>query len=86
MSGSRWSPWVSRLVIAFPLAIMASRRRWVIAPITWVSSVFYTIPALAAIALLIPITGLSLTTVAIPLITYNLLILFRNSLARTGCG
>jgi osmoprotectant transport system permease protein len=72
---------VVALAIAFPLAIVASRRRWVIVPVTWVSSVFYTIPALAAIALLIPITGLSLTTVAIPLITYNLLILFRNTLA-----
>jgi osmoprotectant transport system permease protein len=72
---------VVALAIAFPFAIVASRRRWVIAPVTWVSSIFYTIPALAAIALLIPITGLSLTTVAIPLITYNLLILFRNTLA-----
>jgi osmoprotectant transport system permease protein len=33
------------------------------------------------IALLIPFTGLSLTTVAVPLVLYNLLILFRNSLA-----
>jgi osmoprotectant transport system permease protein len=41
----------------------------------------YTIPALALISLLLPITGLSLTTVVIPLITYNLLILFRNTLA-----
>lgn len=72
---------VVALAIAFPLAIVASRRRWVIPPVTWISSIFYTIPALAAIALLIPITGLSLTTVAIPLITYNLLILFRNTLA-----
>jgi osmoprotectant transport system permease protein len=43
--------------------------------------VLYTIPALALISLLLPITGLSLTTVAIPLISYNLLILFRNTLA-----
>jgi osmoprotectant transport system permease protein len=79
-----WLTIVSVLVafaIAFPLSIMASRRRWIVGPATWVSSVLYTVPALAVIALLIPITGLSLTTVAIPLITYNLLILFRNSLA-----
>ena len=69
------------LVIAFPLAVNASRQRWVVSPITWISGVFYTIPAFAFIVLLIPITGLSLTTVAIPLITYSLLILFRNSLA-----
>jgi osmoprotectant transport system permease protein len=69
------------LVIAVPFAILASRRRWVIGPVSWISSILYTVPALAVIALLIPITGLSLTTVAIPLISYNLLILFRNTLA-----
>lgn len=67
-------------VIAFPLAIFASRRRWLIGSSTAVASVLYTIPALAMIALLIPFTGLSLTTVAVPLVTYNLLILFRNTL------
>lgn len=69
------------IVIAFPFAVLASRTRWIAVPVTWVSGVLYTIPALAAIALLLPITGLSLTTVAIPLTTYNLLILFRNTLA-----
>jgi osmoprotectant transport system permease protein len=72
---------VVALAIAFPLAVMAYRYRWVIQPITWISSAMYTIPALALISLLLPITGLSLTTVVIPLITYNLLILFRNTLA-----
>jgi osmoprotectant transport system permease protein len=72
---------VVALVIAFPFAVLANRYRWVIPPVTWVSSILYTIPALALIALLIPITGLSLTTVAIPLISYNILILFRNTLA-----
>ena len=67
--------------IAFPLAILAARYRWLIGSSTAVASVLYTIPALATIALLIPFTGLSLTTVAVPLITYNLLILFRNTLA-----
>ena len=68
-------------VLAFPLAIFASRRRWITGPLTAVASVLYTIPGLALIALLIPFTGLSLTTVTVPLILYNLLILFRNSLA-----
>ena len=72
---------VVALAIAFPLAVLAHRRRWVIQPITWLSSVLYSIPALALISLLLPITGLSLTTVVIPLISYNLLILFRNTLA-----
>lgn len=67
--------------IAFPLAVLASRHRWTVPPITWVSGVLYTIPSLALISLLLPITGLSLTTVAIPLASYNVLILFRNTLA-----
>jgi len=68
-------------VIAFPLAVLASRHRWTVPPITWISGVLYTIPSLALISLLLPVTGLSLTTVAIPLASYNVLILFRNTLA-----
>ena len=67
--------------IAFPAAVLASRHRWVVGPATWISGVLYTIPSLAFIFLLLPITGLSLTTVAVPLIAYSLLILFRNTLA-----
>jgi osmoprotectant transport system permease protein len=68
-------------VIAFPLAVLASRHRWAVGPVSWVSGVLYTIPSLALISLLLPLTGLSLTTVAIPLASYNILILFRNTLA-----
>jgi osmoprotectant transport system permease protein len=67
--------------IAFPLAVLASRHRWAVGPVSWVSGVLYTIPSLALISLLLPVTGLSLTTVAIPLASYNILILFRNTLA-----
>jgi osmoprotectant transport system permease protein len=67
--------------IAFPLAVIASRRRRVAPPITWILGVLYTIPAIAFIFLLLPVTGFSLTTVVIPLIAYSLLILFRNTLA-----
>jgi len=69
------------LAIAFPLAVVASRHRWTIAPITWASGILYTIPSFAFIFLLLPVTGLSLTTVVIPLIAYGILILFRNTLA-----
>lgn len=68
-------------LIAFPAAVYASRHRWAVSPITSISGVLYTIPGFAFIFLLLPITGLSLTTVAIPLIAYSLLILFRNTLA-----
>jgi len=46
--------------------------------VTAVAGILYTIPSLAAFALLLPIFGLSLLTAVIPLTTYTLLILFRN--------
>ena len=41
----------------------------------------YTIPSLALFQLLVPVTGLAVTTVEIALVGYTLLILFRNNLA-----
>ena len=55
-----------------------SAGRRVYGPITAVTGVLYTIPSLAAFAILRPIFGLSLLTAIIPLTTYTLLILFRN--------
>ena len=45
------------------------------------TGILYTIPSLAAFALLLPYTGLSRTTAIIPLATYTLLILIRNIVA-----
>ena len=72
---------VAAFLIAAPLAVLAYRHRWVAVPVTSVAGILYTIPSIAFISLLLPLTGLSLTTVAVPLTTYNLLILFRNTLA-----
>jgi osmoprotectant transport system permease protein len=67
------------LVIAVPLALVARRRRWIYPPVLSVTGILYTIPSLAAYALLIPYTGLaSRVTAIIPLVTYTLLILVRN--------
>jgi osmoprotectant transport system permease protein len=66
------------LVIALPLAILASRKRRLLAPILSVTGVLYTIPSLAAFAFLLPFTGLSRETALIPLTAYSLLILVRN--------
>ena len=75
---------VVALAIAFPLAVLAHRRRWVILPITALERALHD-PGAALISLLPLITGLSLTTAVIPLISYNLLILFRNTwLGSTG--
>jgi osmoprotectant transport system permease protein len=66
------------LVIALPLGIACSRWRRLYAPVLAVTGVLYTVPSLAAFALLFPYFGLSRTTVLIPLVSYTLLILVRN--------
>jgi len=68
-------------VIAFVLALLAYRARWLAGPVTFVTSVLYTIPSLAAFLILVPITGLGRMTLYIPLTSYTLLILFTNTLA-----
>ena len=69
------------LAISFPLALVARRWRWLASPILGVAGGLYTIPSLAAIGLLLPITGLSRTTAEVVLVSYTLLILVRNILA-----
>ncbi|HEY7618854.1 MAG TPA: ABC transporter permease [Solirubrobacteraceae bacterium] len=64
--------------IAFVLALAAHRRRGLVAPITQVAGVLYTIPSLAFFFLLLPITGRGNTTAIIALTAYTLLVLFRN--------
>jgi osmoprotectant transport system permease protein len=67
--------------ISFVLAIAAHRYRWLTTPITLIGSLLYTIPSLAAFAILVSITGINDYTVELPLISYTLLILFTNTLA-----
>jgi osmoprotectant transport system permease protein len=69
------------LLISFPLGVWAHRHRRVYAPITWIAGFVYTIPSLALFVLLIPITGLTITTVEVGLVSYTLLILIRNVVA-----
>ena len=66
------------LLISLPLGVMAARWRWLYTPTLGFTGILYTIPSLAAFALLIPVTGLTRTTALIPLTSYTLLILFRN--------
>ena len=49
--------------IAFVLAVLAHRARWMIAPVTFVASLLYTIPSLAAFQILVTITGINDVTV-----------------------
>jgi osmoprotectant transport system permease protein len=68
-------------VLAFALAFLAHRRRRTEQPISIVSAVVYTFPSIALFQLLVPFTGLTFTTAAIPLVAYTLVILFPNFLA-----
>jgi len=66
--------------ISAALALLAHRYHWTEKPITVVTGVLYTIPSLALFQLLVPITKLSILTAEIALVSYTLLILFRNML------
>ncbi len=68
-------------VISVVLSVIALRYRKTYAPITWVTGVLYSIPSLALFVMLIPITGLSVTTAEIGLVSYTLLIFIRNIVA-----
>ena len=68
------------MVIAFTAAIIAYKLDWFEGPFSLVSAFLYTIPSLALFELLVPITGINRTTAEIGLVSYTLLILFRNAL------
>ncbi len=65
-------------VIAFTLALLAHRRRALVGPITQITGILYTLPSVAVFFLLLPITGRGFTTALIALVSYTLLIIFRN--------
>jgi len=67
--------------IAFGLALLAHRRRWLVGPIVQITGILYTLPSVAVFFLLLPVTGRGNTTAIIALVAYSLLILFRNFIA-----
>jgi osmoprotectant transport system permease protein len=67
-------------VISLACALVAHRHGWFERPFDTFSGILYTIPSLALFQLLVPISGLSRLTVEIALVSYTLLILFRNTL------
>jgi osmoprotectant transport system permease protein len=67
--------------ISLALAVWATRRPAVRAPIVSLSGILYTIPSAALFAALVPVTGLAIQTAVIPLILYTFLIYLRNMLA-----
>jgi osmoprotectant transport system permease protein len=68
-------------VIAMSLALAAHRFGWVERPTTVVTTILYTIPSLALFELLAAPVGLNVFSAEIALVSYTLLILFRNILA-----
>jgi osmoprotectant transport system permease protein len=66
--------------ISLACAFVAYRHDWFERPFGTFSAILYTIPSLALFQLLVPISGFSTLTVEIALISYTLLILFRNTL------
>ncbi len=64
--------------LAFLLSLVIRQIPALYSPVTWVAGVLYAIPSLALFALLIPVTGLSIVTAEIGLVSYTLLILVRN--------
>ena len=67
-------------VIAVPLAVLAARRRAVAAVVVPVVNAVYTIPSVALLGLLLPITGTGREPAVIALTLYTLAILVRNML------
>jgi osmoprotectant transport system permease protein len=67
--------------VAFAMALASHGRGWLVPTFTGATGVLYTIPSLAFIFLLLPITGLGWTTAIIVLSVYTLQIIYRNIVA-----
>jgi len=66
--------------ISMALALIAHRYRWLEQPTVLVTTFLYTIPSLALFELLVAPVGANLYAAEIALVSYTLLILFRNTL------
>jgi osmoprotectant transport system permease protein len=69
---------VAGFIISFAIALLIRRFPVLYGPVLGVAGVMYAIPSIALFVLLIPITGLSLLTAEIALVSYTLVILVRN--------
>jgi osmoprotectant transport system permease protein len=63
------------LIISLPLGIACTRFRWLYGPVLSATSILYALPSLALFIVLIPYTGLTDTTVIIPLTLFSLCVL-----------
>ena len=67
--------------IAFLLALVGFRFRIVHPPLGAFTDFLYTIPSIAFFELLVPLTGVTVTTIEIALVSYTLFVLYRNIVA-----
>ncbi|HEX6601294.1 MAG TPA: ABC transporter permease, partial [Solirubrobacterales bacterium] len=67
-------------VIAFALALLAHRARWLQPPLLAATGVLYTVPSIAFFFLLLPVTGFGRDTAIIVLAAYTLQIIYRNTI------
>jgi osmoprotectant transport system permease protein len=65
-------------IVAFSVALLAHRRRWLRPPLLAGTGILYAIPSISFFLLLLPITGRSRETAIIALSAYTLQIIFRN--------
>ena len=68
-------------LLAFALALLSHRVRVIDQPIAIAAALIYTIPSIAAFLVLLPLYGVSTTTIVIPLTGYSLVILYPNIVA-----
>jgi osmoprotectant transport system permease protein len=66
------------VLVAVPLALLITRVRWLSVPVLGVLGILYTLPSLALIILLVPLTGLNATSVVLAMVIYCQVILVRN--------
>lgn len=64
------------LAVSIPLGVLCVRYGWLYPPVLGVTSILYALPALALFVVLIAYTGLTDTTVMIPLGVYSLAAVF----------
>jgi osmoprotectant transport system permease protein len=69
---------VISLLIAVPLGVLIARLPGLRGPVLSVLGVIYTIPSLSLFVLLIPLSGLGVTTAIIALVAYAQMMLVRN--------
>jgi osmoprotectant transport system permease protein len=67
-------------VVAFALALLAHRIRWLQPPLLAATGVLYTVPSIAFFFLLLPVTGFGKDTAIIALAAYTLQIIYRNTM------